>query len=85
MGLEQQIRELREELVSTNALRRQQLVELGLLREEERQKASREHDIAIAKLEAEIDRQRMELHQQNAAEIERITQKVKRNEICVLV
>lgn len=76
MGLEQQIRDLREELVSSNALRRQQLVELGLLREEERQKASRDHDIAVAKLEAEIDRQQMEFHQQNAAEIDKLNQKV---------
>ena len=75
-GLEQQIRDLREELVSANALRRQQLVELGLLREEERQKTSREHDIAVAKLEAEIDRQRMELHQQHASEMEKHTLKV---------
>ena len=75
-GLEQQIRELREELVSANSLRRQQLVELGLLREEERQKWSRDHDVAVSKLEAEIDRQRMDLHQQHAAELERNTAKV---------
>nr|CAB3229848.1 centrosomal protein of 112 kDa-like [Phallusia mammillata] len=76
-GLEQQIRDLREELVSANALRRQQLVELGLLREEERQKAARDNDMAVARLEAEIDRQRMEMHQQHAAELERQTQKAK--------
>ena len=75
-GLDLQIRDLREELVSANALRRQQLVELGLLREEERQKSSREHDVALAKLEAEIDRQRIELHQQHASEMERHTLKV---------
>ena len=75
-SLEQQLRDLREELVAANSLRRQQLVELGLLREEERQKASRDHDMTIAKLEAEIDRQRMELHQQHAAELERNSQKV---------
>jgi len=62
--------------VAANALRRQQLVELGLLREEERQKASRDHDASVAKLETEIDRQRMEMHQQHAAELERQAQKV---------
>lgn len=73
---EAQIRELREELVSSNALRRQQLVELGLLREEERQKAAREHDATVNRLESEIDRQRLEMHRQHATELDRQAQKV---------
>ncbi|XP_076808963.1 centrosomal protein of 112 kDa-like isoform X1 [Clavelina lepadiformis] len=76
-NMEQQIRELREELVSANALRRQQLVELGLLREEERQKAARDHDLSVQRLESEIDRQRMELHQQHASELEQQALKTK--------
>ncbi|XP_039264803.2 centrosomal protein of 112 kDa-like isoform X1 [Styela clava] len=76
-GMEAQIRELREELVSATALRRQQLVELGLLREEERQKAAREHDAIVNRLESEMDRQRMEMHRQNASELDRQAQKTK--------
>lgn len=41
---ELQIQELREEVVQANQLRKQQLVELGLLREEEKQKMLREHE-----------------------------------------
>nr|XP_018666666.1 centrosomal protein of 112 kDa [Ciona intestinalis] len=76
-NLESQIRDLREEVVNSNSLRRQQLVELGLLREEERQKSTKEHDSVVSRLEAEIDRQRMEMHQQHAAELERQAQKTK--------
>lgn len=77
VSMEVQIRELREELVSANALRRTQLVELGLLREEERQKAAREHDGIVNKLEAEIDRQRLTMHQQHATELDKQSLKTK--------
>ena len=39
--------ELREELVQANQLRKQQLVELGLLREEEKQKMQRDHEAEV--------------------------------------
>ena len=39
-----QIQELREQVVQANQLRRQQLVELGLLREEEKQKMQHDHE-----------------------------------------
>ena len=42
--LEEQICKLREEVVQGNQHRKQQLVELGLLREEEKQKMSRDHE-----------------------------------------
>ena len=76
MGLEEQVRTLREELVAANTLRRNQLVELGLLREEERQKASRDHEIVKAKLEADMDKLRTELHKQHAKDLEDHTHKV---------
>jgi len=76
-SFENQLRELREELVSVNASRRQQLVELGLLREEERQKMTTESQKAIAKLESEMDQQRLEQHKQHAAELERQSDKMK--------
>ena len=45
---ERQIQELREEVVQANQLRKQQLVELGLLREEEKQKMLREHESEVS-------------------------------------
>ncbi|XP_046555303.1 centrosomal protein of 112 kDa-like [Haliotis rubra] len=45
---EGQVRELREELVQSNQLRKQQLVELGLLREEEKQKMLRDHEAEVS-------------------------------------
>jgi len=74
--LENRISTLQEEIQTSNSLRRQQLVELGLLREEERQKAARDHEMVVAKLEGDMDKQRMELHKQHAAELEQHTLKV---------
>lgn len=45
--MEKQIQELREEVVQANQLRKQQLVELGLLREEEKQKMQRDHEAEV--------------------------------------
>ena len=45
--LESQVSSLREEVVHANQLRKQQLVELGLLREEEKQKLQREHETMV--------------------------------------
>jgi centrosomal protein CEP112 len=45
--MERQIQELREEVVQANQLRKQQLVELGLLREEEKQKMQRDHETEV--------------------------------------
>ena len=47
--LESQLSELREQLVHSNQLRKQQLVELGLLREEEKQKMQHEHESQVQK------------------------------------
>lgn len=46
--LEAQVSELKEELVQANQLRKQQLVELGLLREEEKQKMQRDHEVEVS-------------------------------------
>lgn len=46
--LEAQVGQLREELVQANQLRKQQLVELGLLREEEKQKMQRDHEAEVS-------------------------------------
>ncbi|XP_017919446.1 PREDICTED: centrosomal protein of 112 kDa isoform X4 [Capra hircus] len=68
--MEAQVHRLREELVSVNSQRKQQLVELGLLREEEKQRAARDHEAAVSKLKAESEKMRLELKKTHAAETE---------------
>ena len=46
-SLELREQELREEVVQCNQLRKQQLVELGLLREEEKQTMQREQETEV--------------------------------------
>ncbi|XP_051888642.1 centrosomal protein of 112 kDa isoform X3 [Pristis pectinata] len=69
--LETQVHQLREELIQVNSQRKQQLVELGLLREEEKQKALRDHEATVNKLKAEMERMKLELQKTNAAEMEK--------------
>ncbi|XP_038613294.1 centrosomal protein of 112 kDa isoform X3 [Tachyglossus aculeatus] len=68
--METQNRKLREELVQVNSQRKQQLVELGLLREEEKQRAARDHESAISRLKAESEKKKLELKRAHAAETE---------------
>ncbi|XP_075846404.1 centrosomal protein of 112 kDa isoform X6 [Microtus pennsylvanicus] len=73
--MEAQVHKLREELINVNSQRKQQLVELGLLREEEKQRAARDHETAVNKLKAESERVRMELRKTHAAETEMTLEK----------
>ncbi|XP_070185125.1 trichohyalin-like isoform X3 [Littorina saxatilis] len=73
--LEAQVVELREELVQANQLRKQQLVELGLLREEEKQKMQRDHEAEFARLRTDAEQQRLELQKTHSAETERLLEK----------
>ncbi|XP_063124833.1 centrosomal protein of 112 kDa isoform X8 [Rattus norvegicus] len=73
--MEAQVHKLREELINVNSHRKQQLVELGLLREEEKQRAARDHETAVKKLKAESERVKMELKKTHAAETEMTLEK----------
>ncbi|XP_070083112.1 centrosomal protein of 112 kDa isoform X8 [Equus caballus] len=73
--MEAQVHRLREELINVNSQRKQQLVELGLLREEEKQRAARDHDTAVSKLKAESEKMRIELEKAHAAETEMTLEK----------
>ncbi|XP_074647781.1 centrosomal protein of 112 kDa-like [Tubulanus polymorphus] len=73
--LEQSVRQLREEVMQSNQLRKQQLVELGLLREEEKQKIQRDHESQINKLRCQLDQQRIDLQKQHSVEMERELEK----------
>ncbi|KAJ8404264.1 hypothetical protein AAFF_G00340370 [Aldrovandia affinis] len=78
--LEAQVHGLREELIQAHAQRKQQLVELGLLREEERQRAAQEQEA----LRADVDRFKQELERTHAADkrlaLEKCNGKVKQIE-----
>ncbi|XP_054526582.1 centrosomal protein of 112 kDa isoform X19 [Pan troglodytes] len=79
--MEAQVHKLREELINVNSQRKQQLVELGLLREEEKQRATREHEIVINKLKAESEKMKIELKKTHAAETEMTLEKVLQDEL----
>ncbi|XP_053390838.1 centrosomal protein of 112 kDa-like isoform X2 [Mercenaria mercenaria] len=64
--------ELREEVVQSNQLRKQQLVELGLLREEEKQTMQREQETEMNKLRSEMEQQRLELQKTHSTEMEHV-------------
>uniref|UniRef100_A0A287BAP4 Centrosomal protein 112 n=1 Tax=Sus scrofa TaxID=9823 RepID=A0A287BAP4_PIG len=73
--MEAQVHKLREELINVNSQRKQQLVELGLLREEEKQRAARDHETTVNKLKAESEKMKMELKKTHAAETEMTLEK----------
>ncbi|XP_054429046.1 centrosomal protein of 112 kDa [Pteronotus mesoamericanus] len=73
--MEAQVHKLREELINVNSQRKQQLVELGLLREEEKQRAARDHEAAVSKLKAESEKMKIELKKTHAAETEMTLEK----------
>lgn len=72
--LEQQLRSLKEEMLQSDSLRKQQLVELGLLREEERQKVQREHETEVRQLRSEVDQYRISLQKEHSTQMEEAMQ-----------
>ncbi|KAF7698218.1 centrosomal protein of 112 kDa isoform X3 [Silurus meridionalis] len=68
--LESQVHTLREELLAAHSQRKQQLTELGLQREEERQRAAQEQEVALGRVRAEMDRVRQDLERSHTAERE---------------
>ncbi|XP_061033064.1 centrosomal protein of 112 kDa isoform X8 [Eubalaena glacialis] len=78
--MEAQVHKLREELISVNSQRKQQLVELGLLREE-KQRAARGHEAAVSKLQAESEKMKTELEKTHAAETEMTLEKALQDEL----
>ncbi|KAM5213343.1 centrosomal protein of 112 kDa isoform 4-T6 [Hipposideros larvatus] len=79
--MEAQVHKLREELINVNSQRKQQLVELGLLREEEKQRAARDHETAVSKLRAESEKMKIELKKTHAAETELTLEKALQDEL----
>ncbi|KAM3847702.1 centrosomal protein of 112 kDa isoform 3-T3 [Vipera latastei] len=73
--MEAQIHTLREELIQVNTQRKQQLVELSLLREEEKQRAARDHETAMNKQKTESEKMILDLKKTNTAEKEMVLEK----------
>ncbi|XP_064171281.1 centrosomal protein of 112 kDa isoform X2 [Anguilla rostrata] len=68
--LEAQVHGLREDLLQAHGQRKQQLMELGVLREEERQRAAQEQEAMLGRLRAEMDRLKQDLERTHAADKE---------------
>ncbi|XP_049324082.1 centrosomal protein of 112 kDa isoform X3 [Astyanax mexicanus] len=73
--LEVQVQALREEVLEVQAQRKQQLSELTVLREEERQRAAQDQDAAVSRVRAEMERVRQDLEKTHTAERERAQEK----------
>lgn len=67
---------LRKELLAAHSQRKQQLTELGVLREEERQRATQDQQAAVDRLRAEMDHVRQDLERTHKAERELAQEKV---------
>ncbi|XP_061080171.1 centrosomal protein of 112 kDa isoform X1 [Conger conger] len=82
--LEAQVHSLREDLLQAHAQRKQQLMELGVLREEERQRAAQEQEATLGRLRAEMERLKQDLERTHAADkqlaLEKSNAKVKQVE-----
>ncbi|XP_049324081.1 centrosomal protein of 112 kDa isoform X2 [Astyanax mexicanus] len=74
--LEVQVQALREEVLEVQAQRKQQLSELTVLREEERQRAAQDQDAAVSRVRAEMERVRQDLEKTHTAERERAQEKM---------
>lgn len=67
---------LRKELLAAHSQRKQQLMELGVLREEERQRAAQDQQVALDRLRAEMDQVRQDLERTHKSERELAQEKV---------
>ncbi|XP_051570286.1 centrosomal protein of 112 kDa-like isoform X2 [Myxocyprinus asiaticus] len=68
--LEEQVHALRKELLAAQSQRKQQLMELSLLREEERQRAAQDQQAALDRLRVEMDQVRQDLDRSHKTERE---------------
>ncbi|XP_073670188.1 centrosomal protein of 112 kDa isoform X3 [Paramisgurnus dabryanus] len=73
--LKAQVHSLRNELLAAHSQKKQQLMELGLLMEEERQRAAKDQQMALKHLRSEMDQVRLDLEKTHKAERELIQEK----------
>ncbi|XP_073435841.1 centrosomal protein of 112 kDa isoform X1 [Dendrobates tinctorius] len=73
--LENQLYKVKEELIQVNAQRKQQILELGHLREEEKHQTAQEQQKAMSKMRAEMESMKLELQRTHAAQIREALEK----------
>ncbi|XP_073525200.1 centrosomal protein of 112 kDa-like, partial [Phyllobates terribilis] len=73
--LENQLYKVKEELIQVNAQRKQQILELGHLREEEKHKTAQEHQKTMSKVRAEMESMRLGLQKSHAAQSQEALEK----------
>ncbi|XP_066442085.1 centrosomal protein of 112 kDa isoform X2 [Eleutherodactylus coqui] len=73
--LENQVYKMKEELIQVNVQRKQQLLELGHLRDEEKHKVAQEHQKAMSKLRAEMESMRLDLQKTHATQAQQALEK----------
>ncbi|XP_047920297.1 centrosomal protein of 112 kDa isoform X8 [Anser cygnoides] len=78
--MESQIHKLREELIQVNAQRKQQLMEMSLQREEEKQRAARDHEMVVNKLKVDAEKMLLDLKKVHDAETEKALDKALQDE-----
>ncbi|KAG9472038.1 hypothetical protein GDO78_021518 [Eleutherodactylus coqui] len=66
---------MKEELIQVNVQRKQQLLELGHLRDEEKHKVAQEHQKAMSKLRAEMESMRLDLQKTHATQAQQALEK----------
>lgn len=66
---------LREEIMQKESLYKQQIVELGMLREEEKQTYKRHEETQATKFRSELEQQRLQLQRQHSTETEQLLEK----------
>ncbi|XP_053563780.1 centrosomal protein of 112 kDa [Bombina bombina] len=74
-NLEAQVYKLKEELIKVNTQRKQQLVELEQLRDEENHKTAQEHDAAMNKLRTDMELMKLNLEKSHATQTEQTIEK----------
>jgi len=70
-GLEQQLRELREELVSANALQLQNLVELSVIHDGEQKESVDQNKSSASTQKSNTDTEQSKLRDRHSGELER--------------
>lgn len=73
--LEQQVRELREEIIQGSSTHKTQLMELSLMREEEKQNYKRQEENLQIKFKSQLEQQKLQLQRQHSTEMEQILEK----------
>jgi len=73
--LEQQVRDLREEIIQSNSTHKTQLMELSLMREEEKQNYKRQEENMQVKFKSQLEQQRLQLQRERSSEMEQILEK----------